>query len=149
MESTHSIESSSNGARWPTCAIWMWGTLGGESGRRYNRRASIALVIMALALAGTAAGKWKPLLAITPGFAFLYIVHEFRKYVAEQDELGRGIMFEAMAWTYVTAGVLAMFAGGIVMAYGLRFDPLWAILGLIMIEPLRAVFLYRVVRRYQ
>ena len=83
--------------------------------------------------------------AFAPGAAFIYIAWEFRKYLSALDELARRIQLESIAWTYLCGLALAMLFGGLGMVYGWRLNPLW----FIVLEPVRAGWLYFVSRRYQ
>jgi len=141
-------------APWPSSSILIYGTFGAKTpeGRRFHIRCTAALVAMVLGMIlGTilnlavhlplAAG------AAVPGLAFAFIAWEFRRYVLSLDELARRIQLEAIAWTYLTGLVLAMLAGGFLLVYPVDFhflNPFWYI----FLEPIRAVWLYVVSRRY-
>jgi len=82
---------------------------------------------------------------LAPGVAFSYMAWEFRKYLAAMDELERRIHMESITWTYLSGLAIAMLLGGFSQVYGWRLNPAWFIL----LEPVRARWLYFVSRRYQ
>ena len=83
--------------------------------------------------------------AITPGVVFAYIAWESRRYLSALDELARRMQLEAMAWTYLCALPAAMLLGGLGLVYHWRVNWFW----FLALEPMRAVWLYFVSRRYQ
>ena len=86
----------------------------------------------------------KFVLAVTPGLFFLYIAIEFRRYMFSQDELARRIHFESIVMTYLTAFVIAGTVGGLAGAFRWNVNPMWFVL----VEPIRAFWLYAVAKRY-
>lgn len=148
-------ESSVNeDSRWPTTAMLAYGTfgMGTPAGRRYHIRSSIALAAMAAGFLAPAllrhsvsGGILRIIIALAPGAAFAYIAWEFRRYLSTLDELARRIQLESIAWTYLCGLAVAMLLGGVGFVYGWRFNPAW----LIVLEPMRAGWLYFVSRRYQ
>ncbi len=90
-------------------------------------------------------GILKIVIALAPGGTFIYIAWEFRRYLSALDELARRIQFESIAWTYLSGLALAMLLGGVGLVYNWRFNPAW----FIVLEPVRAGWLYLVSRRYQ
>jgi hypothetical protein len=137
---------------WPGSSILIWGTFGSSTpeGRRYHRRCCFALGLLfvghwtAASLPHTAG---QLLVAILPGAAFAFISWEFKRYLDALDELARRIQLEALALTYLTGLTLACALGGVMRAYDLEpwfFGPL----SFIWLEPVRAVWLYAVSRRY-
>jgi hypothetical protein len=146
---------SEPGAQWPTCAIFTSGTFGSrsEAGRRYYRRSAMALgtmiavCLLYFLLSGSLfpKGSLKSVISMAPGAAFAYIAWEFRRYLLSLDELARRIQLESIAWTYLSGIAIAMLVGGLGMVYGWQVNPIW----LIMLEPVRSVWLYFVTRRYQ
>ena len=138
---------------WPTAAILAHGTFGGTnpSARRYHTRCWTALAVVVMwVIFGSAARPILPsgaipiLTAILPGAAFAYIAWEFRRYLLSLDELARGLQFESIAWTYLTGLALAAIVGGIGIVTHWTVSPLW----FIVLEPVRALWLYVVTRRY-
>jgi hypothetical protein len=155
MNSNLPTESSGNeGARWPTASILAYGTFGARSaaGRRYHARCGIALAAVVVCIFGGAALRTSvpksiltAIVACAPGVAFIYIAWEFRRYLAALDELARRMQLESIALTYLCGMAAAMLLGGIGLIYNWGFNPGWFIL----LEPVRAVWLYFVARRYQ
>ena len=120
--------------------------------RRYHYRSGLALGLMALCMisaglfrSSAAKGSLVVLAAISPGAAFIYIAWEFRRYLSALDELARRIQLESIAWTYLCGLAVTMLLGGLGLIYGWRWNPMWFIL----LEPVRAIWLYFVSRRYQ
>jgi hypothetical protein len=139
---------------WPAAPILTYGTFGARTpaGRRYHIRSGIALAAMVVCmLAGAlirffgSTNRLELLTAFVPGAAFIYIAWEFRRYLAALDELARRIQLESIAWTYLSGLAIAMLLGGLALVYGWRFNPFW----FIVLEPVRAGWLYFVSRRYQ
>src|SRR5580658_9348968 len=140
--------SYSEGSNWPVCAMLSYGTFGKQTpaGRRYHIRAAIALATMVVLWpAATFLAKhfpitpWLVIQALTPGVAFAYIAWEFRRYLLSLDELGRRIQFESIAWTFLTGLVIAALLGGVALAYGSHWDPIWLNpFWFILLEPVRA-----------
>jgi hypothetical protein len=117
--------------------------------RRYQRRSMWAAALFAVVMFGLGGIKQeipasKYVAALMPGFVFLYICMEFRRYMASMDEMLRRIHLESIAWTYLTALVLAMFVGGIGAVLHWNTSPIW----FVVIEPVRAAWLYATARRY-
>ncbi|MFN7923855.1 MAG: hypothetical protein U0Q16_27380 [Bryobacteraceae bacterium] len=85
------------------------------------------------------------------GLSFTYIGLEWWRYLESLDELERRLQMEAAAWTYVVGIAAAMFLGGIQAMFAGKLTPLWRLtpLWLILLEPLRAWRLHRIVRRFQ
>lgn len=137
--------------RWPTASMLGWGMLGvhDAAGRRYRTRASIALFAFCVGVIVSGALDLRPVTAVVPGLAFFYIAYEFRRYLSAVDELARRLLLESIAWTYLCAGVVLMFAAGIILAYDLHPHPIWAFVGLATVEAIRGPALYFVSRRYQ
>jgi hypothetical protein len=143
-----SNESVSNdGARWSVKSMLMCGTLGEKTpeARQYVRRsyAAVAALFLAMVVATTAPGG-RYVMAVAPGLFFLFIAVEFRRYMFAQDELSRRIHFESIVLTYLTALVIAMAVGGLVSVFKWNVNPMW----FVMVEPIRAFWLYVVARRY-
>ena len=137
---------------WPTAPIFAYGTLGGPVGRRFHFRSGLALAALVVCILLSVLLRpfvpkngLKLIVALAPGVAFAYIAWEFRKYLAALDELARRIQLESIAWTYLCGVALAMLFGGLAMVYGWSFNPVCFIL----LEPVRAGWLYFVSRRYQ
>lgn len=155
MDRNPSEESSgSESPRWPTAAILAYGTFGTRSpaGRRYHLRSGLALAAMLVCVVGCAMARSSIpkvivdlTLSLVPGAAFIYIAWEFRIYLAALDELARRIQLESIAWTYLSGLVLAMLLGGLSLVYGWGLNIGW----FIVLEPVRAGWLYFVSRRYQ
>jgi hypothetical protein len=129
-----------------------YGTFGTRTpaGRRYHLRAGLALAGMLVFMLGGAIARHAipaagAIAAITPGVAFGYIGWEFRRYLQSLDELARRIQLESIAWTYLSGLALGMLLGGVGVVYGWQLNPGW----LIVLEPVRAGWLYFVARRYQ
>lgn len=134
---------------WPACAILGWGTLGGPAAKRYNRRASLGLlVIVAGTLAAGIAGL-RPLLAVMPSIGAVYIVWEFRRYLNTVDELARRVLLESIAWTYFCAGIGLLLASCVALAYNFRPNPVYLVCAVALAEGVRGAALYIVARRYQ
>jgi hypothetical protein len=117
--------------------------------RRYQRRSMWAAALFAVIMFGLGGIKYeipasKYLAALTPGLVFLYICMEFRRYMSSMDEMLRRIHLESIAWTYLTALVVAMFLGGIGGVLHWNINPMWVI----FLEPVRALWLYATARRY-
>ena len=137
---------------WPGSSILIWGTFGTKTpeGRRYHNRCTAALAFM---VAGAILSNFLPsgpsrfFQAVIPGAAFTFIAWEFRRYLLALDELARRIQLEAIAWTYLTGLGLSMLLGGILFSYTLPvwFPGPWYY---IFLEPVRAVWLYVISRRY-
>ncbi len=98
---------------------------------------------------GGGALNLKPVTAIVPGLAILYIASELRRYLAAVDEFTRKLLLESVLWAYLFAGVAMMFAMGIIQAYDLSVHPLLLIWGLGCVEGLRGTFLYFLARRHR
>ncbi len=152
-ESKEKLEAGS--PRWPASAMLLYGTFGSRTpaGRRYHLRSGLALAVTvgwillapwAVHAAG-AAHFWHVLASLVPGIAFAYIGWEFRRYLLALDELARRIQLEAIAWTYLTGMAVALMLGYAVLVTGWRFNPAFFIL----LEPVRAAWLYVVSRRYE
>lgn len=131
--------------QWPTKPMIAWGTLGGPAARRYHRRCALALTAMVVCLIGGALLHLKPVAAFGPGLAFAYIAWEFRRYLAELDELARRIQLESVAWTYLTGLVLSMIVGPAGLMYDFHVNATW----FMVLEPVRTCWLIFVARRYQ
>jgi len=138
--------------QWPATAIFSWGTLGGPAARRYHVRCFLALTLMVVSIFALfsfrhALGKTTVDLtaSLLPGAAFLYIVFEFRRYLARLDELARRIQLESIAWTYLSGLGIAMFVGGLGLVYDWHWNAMWFVL----LEPVRSIWLFVVSRRYQ
>ncbi len=131
---------------WPTADILVNGTLGraNPAARRYHRRCWTALSIVVLWVMFGRPGDIPILTAILPGAAFVYIAWEFRRYLLSLDELARGLQFESIAWTYLTGMALAATLGGLGIVMHWTVNPLW----FLVLEPIRAFWLYIVSRRY-
>jgi hypothetical protein len=137
---------------WPGSSILIWGTFGSSTpeGRRYHRRCCLALGVLFVGhfiAAGLPQTSGTMLSAILPGATFAFISWEFKRYLNALDELARRIQLEALAWTYLTGLTLACALGGVMLAYKLQPwfpNPL----SFILLEPVRAVWLYAVSRRY-
>ena len=148
-------KSEGDSPHWPASAMLLYGTFGTRTlaGRRYHIRSGIALAVIAgwILLAGAvlratgASRSAHVLTALVPGIAFAYIAWEFRRYLRALDELARRIQLESIAWTYLTGIALAVLFGGVVLVTGWRLNP---ILFIVVLEPVRAGWLYFVSRRY-
>jgi hypothetical protein len=138
--------SANNSPQWPTAPMLMYGTFGTRSpaGRRYHFRSGLALAAMVVCMLSGVLLSAPVLTALAPGAAFVYIVWEFRKYLSALDELARRIQLESIAWTYLSGLAVAMLLGGLGLVYGWLPNPLW----FIVLEPVRAGWLYFVSRRY-
>ncbi|HLH19734.1 MAG TPA: hypothetical protein VKX45_21100 [Bryobacteraceae bacterium] len=135
---------------WPASLILGWGVLGSDpAGRRYRRRCAIALGALVMGTLGGSALNLRPVTAIAPGLAILYIASEFRRYLAAVDEFTRKLLLESVLWAYLFAAVAMMFAMGIILAYDLSVHPLLVICGLACVEGLRGTFLYFLARRHR
>ncbi len=152
-EGNHGPSADEN-SRWPATPILVYGTFGARTpeGRRYHFRCGAALLSMvACMLLGTLlrhvapGGPLKVAIALVPGATCAYIAWEFRRYLSGLDELARRIQLESIAWTYLSGLAFAMLLGGVGIVYDWRFNPLW----FIVLEPVRAGWLYFVSRRYQ
>ncbi len=148
------VPSGDDSPNWPAAPILTYGTFGARSpaGRRYHIRSGIALAAMAVCmLSGVLTRSLDPthrldlVTMFAPGAAFIYIAWEFRRYLAALDELARRIQLESIAWTYLSGLVIAMLLGGLALVYGWKLNPFW----FIVLEPVRAGWLYFVSRRYQ
>lgn len=144
--------SRNDSSQWPTRPMLAYGTFGGPDGRRYHSRCGLALAAMVVCILSSVLlrslvpkGNLDLIAALAPGAAFFYIAWEFRKYLTALDELARRIQLESIAWTYLCGLAVAMLLGGLGMVYGWRLNPLW----FIVLEPVRAGWLYFVSRRYQ
>jgi hypothetical protein len=139
--------SNHESAHWPTAPMLAYGTFGSRSpaGRRYHFRTAMALLAMVVCMIGGALVHVELIAAFAPGAGFFYIAWEFRRYLLSLDELARRIQFESIAWTYLSGLVVAMLFGGVALFYGWRVNPGW----FIVLEPVRAGWLYFVARRYQ
>jgi hypothetical protein len=103
------------------------------------------LVVLALSMVVATMGYGgRYVLAVAPGLFFLYIAVEFRRYMFAQDELARRIHFESIVLTYLTGLVFAGIVGGLASAFKWNVNPMW----FVMVEPIRAFWLYRIARRY-
>lgn len=136
-------------SRWPIGAILGYGTLGSSTpaGRRYHRRSGMALSALLVWMVVVASFDHSTLRLVTPlvpGLVFVYIVYEFRRYLLALDELARRMHMEALAWTYLTGLALAMIVGGLSARLGWQVNPMW----FIVLEPVRAWFLFVASRRY-
>ena len=155
MTNNSSSEShAQDDSHWPTASMLAYGTFGGRSpaGRRFHFRCFVALAAMALwFLFGAPLRPHTPksvldiVTALVPGASFAYIAREFRRYLSALDELARRIQVESIAWTYLCGLAVAMLLGGIGLVYDWRFNAAW----FIVLEPVRAGWLYFVARRYQ
>ena len=132
---------------WPTAPILLWGTFGKGSaaGRKYHFRAGMALVVALSVALLTVRLRWlAPVSVFMPAATLAYIGWEFRKYLSGLDELGRRIHMEAICLTYLTALVLIAAAGGYAALAHINVNPIW----LVLIEPIRAGWLWLTARRY-
>ena len=153
MKQQSSRESAENAdSRWPAAPIWAYGTFGRATpaGRRYHLRSGVALAALVICfVSGVFLRSFpdvlKVITAFAPGAVFIYIAWEFRRYLLALDELARRIQLESIAWTYLCGLAGAMLLGGIGLVYDWRFNPIW----LIVLEPVRAAWLFFVSRRYQ
>lgn len=153
MDTSLSKDPNGNDSpRWPTGPILAYGTLGGPDGRRYQLRCGLALAAMVVCVLATVLFRSfipktsvRLIAALAPGVGFAYIAWEFHKYLSALDELARRIQLESIAWTYLCGLALAMPLGGLAMVYDWRLNPMW----FIVLEPVRAGWLYFVSRRYQ
>jgi len=141
-------------AHWPFVWILLYGNYGPRSpeGRRIIIRSSLALVAMLICVLLSVLlrsvipkGVVRLILAITPSVVFAYIAWEFRRYLSALDELARRMQLEAAAWTYLCALPAAMLLGGLGFVYHWQVNWYW----FLALEPMRAVWLYSVSRRYQ
>jgi len=141
-------------SHWPSLWILLYGNYGPRSpeGRRMIIRSSLALVAMLICVLSSALLHSvipkrivRLILAITPSVAFTFIVWEFRRYLSALDELARRMQLEAAAWTYLCALPAAMLLGGLGFVYHWHVNWYW----FLALEPMRAIWLYFVSRRYQ
>jgi hypothetical protein len=153
MHSNPPAEPPNDNSHWPAAPILLYGTFGtrNSAGRRYHRRCSVALAAVlvwmlcaALLRSVVPKGILEAITAIVPGAGFIYAAVEFRKYLSALDELARRIQLESIAWTYLCGLGGAMLLGGIGSVYGWSLSPFW----FIVLEPVRAGWLYFVSRRY-
>jgi multisubunit Na+/H+ antiporter MnhB subunit len=153
MNTDRSQDPAKDAPRWPTSSILLYGTFGARTpaGRRYHVRCGIALaaivawVFLAAALSPVAPRAGLDLIAaLVPGVGFIYIAWEFRKYLLALDELAKRIQLESIAWTYLTGLGLAVLVGGLAMLMRWWVNPIW----FVVLEPVRAGWLYLVSRRY-
>lgn len=141
------------GSQWPVSSILLYGTFGGRSAaeRRCHKRLGFALAALVCwmlivmrpplflpreVLRGVA--------AFAPGLILLYLCWEFRRYLLTLDELAKSIHMESIAWTYLTGSVIAAVLGGFTILHGWSINPLL----IVLLEPIRVVWLYVVSRRY-
>jgi hypothetical protein len=101
--------------------LLLWGTFGSRTPaeRRFIIRSVIGIVV---ALGWTMIGfvtRFRPVPimidveVLLPGLILTYWAWEWRKYVLTLDELSRHILFEAAAWSSVTASVIAFWLAGV------------------------------------
>ena len=140
----------------------MWGVFStrGPAGRRYLRQCGIALAILTLPSLFFLIHQYshlhylKPMMfgratAILLPIVCSYIVWEFRKYLLSLDELARRLQVEAMAWTYLTGFVLTAMLCGIWLERLGKVDLAWFCpVWFVLLEPVRAGWLYVLSRRY-
>ncbi|HNY39210.1 MAG TPA: hypothetical protein PKJ41_02395 [Bryobacteraceae bacterium] len=155
MANTPSEERSGSDSPHGPTAILANGKFDARSsaGRRYRLRSGLALAAFViwwmfgsdLLRPLVSRGILDPISALAPGVAFSYMAWEFRKYLAAMDELERRIHMESITWTYLSGFAIAMLIAGLSHVYGWRVNP-----GLfLLLEPVRAGWLYFVSRRYQ
>jgi hypothetical protein len=159
--------SNDDDSRWPMSAMLMWGVSSTRTpaGRRYVRRCSIALAILILPTLlflihhhhYVPRSRWVSHGMLTFGHAtaillpivFFYIVLEFRKYLLSLDELVFRLQIEAMAWTYLSGLVLMALLCAIWLESLGKLDLAWFCpVWFILLEPVRAGWLYFLSRRY-
>jgi hypothetical protein len=75
-----------------------------------------------------------------PAVAFAYIAWALRRYLLALDELARRLQLEAMAWTYLCGLPVALLLWGL----GITINPLL----ILVLEPVRGMWLYILSRRY-
>jgi hypothetical protein len=157
--------NAGEGSRWSTCEMLLWGALGTKSNgeRRYKTRNALAAsVVVCWALFAFAMHLHPKIIVSTTVFlaAFLtsYIAWELRRYLTQLDELARRMQLEAMALTYLTGFVLAVWFG-VLLTFMVLFShaPMhWPLKSLLLaspflyflLEPIRAGWLYYLSRRY-
>jgi hypothetical protein len=155
-------DSNDNDPRWPRSPMLMWGVFSTRTpaGRRYVRQCAIALTILVLPSLFFLIHHYshfhyfKPqtfgrATAILLPIVFARIVWELRKYLLSLDELARRLQVEAMAWTYLTGFVLAAVLCGIWLESLGKVDLAWFCpVWFVLLEPVRASWLYVLSRRY-
>jgi len=153
----------SENSRWHTCAILFWGTFGTKSPaeRRYVMRSIFAATVVMVLVVLTFSDRFPPkpivmkITLLATGALITYIAWELYRYLSQLDELARRMQMEAITWTYLTGFVAAAWIG--VLAPFSHFLMHWpykpSLLTLIpflyfVLEPVRAVWLYVLSRRY-
>jgi hypothetical protein len=149
--------------RFSTFATLFWGTLGTKTPaeRRYKTRTCLAAALLFCWIVFALVVHFRPkptIFVITDllwGTAITYIVWELRRYLYTLDELARRLQFEAMAWTYLTGFVLAVWVGVLapfshtLMHWSFKQSLLLLSPFLyVLLEPVRAGWLYYLSRRY-
>jgi hypothetical protein len=141
-------------SRWPAGWILLYGSFGARTPeeRRFFVRSNVALFAMAVCMLSSVflhrfipKGIARTVFAIAPGATFTYIAWEFRRYLSALDELARRMQLEAAAWTYLCALPAAMLLGGLGFVYHWHINWYW----FLALEPMRAIWLYILSRRYQ
>lgn len=161
---TTSIQASSAAEEtsWTSCAMLMWGVFSTKTpeGSRYVRRCFVAglLVVVptvlfaihqSLHLHYVSKRIYTGYLAAVMPLVFGIMAWEFRKYLLSLDELARRLQVEAMAWTYLTGFVLAATFCGIWLEMYPQVSAMWlSPLWFLLLEPVRAGWLYALTRRY-
>jgi hypothetical protein len=150
-------------SRWSICRILFFGTFGGNipAENRYIRRISIAMGLAACWAGLVVVMHFHPKRIILPvtlvigSSVITYMVWEMRRYLMALDELARRMQFEAMAWTYLTGMVLAVWLATLApLSHTLLYwDYRQTLLLLLpfaymLLEFVRAGWLYILSRRY-
>ena len=151
----------SDDSHWPMKSILFIGYFGNKTpeGRRFhNRSMGALLVLLFLSFLTIPAALWLPLplanvyrfaqilVHILMGGAFSFIAWSFWKYVKELDELTRGMQLQAVCLAYLTGMSVLPFVALLGIVKDWHIDPFIAFL---MLEPVRAIWLWIIARRYQ
>jgi hypothetical protein len=155
--------SNGEGSRWPASPMLLWGIFGTKTAaeRRvlmrscYAGAVAVCWILIAFRLHLTDRPLFLPITATMSGAVITFIAWEFRRYLLQLDELARRMQFESMAWTYLTGFVLAGWLGVLVpFSHTLMhwpYKPGFLLLSpflFFLLEPVRALWLYYVSRRY-
>jgi hypothetical protein len=150
-------------SQWSAFSTLFWGTLGTKTPaeRRYKTRTFLAAgsLLCWVLFAFVVHFRPKPMIFVITdlswGTVITYIAWELRRYLFTLDELARRLQFEAMAWTYLTGFVLAVWLGVLApFSHTLMNWPFKQSLLLLspflyfLLEPVRAGWLYYLSRRY-
>jgi hypothetical protein len=148
-------QDEGGGAGWPYSSILIYGFFGSDSpeGRRVSWRTGGALFVLVCAMLGVQ-GQLMPevppqVWAVILPLSVASMVAAQAEYVRSLDELRRTLQLKAFAFAYGCAMTLAAAVYGFTVAGVLRAEPVVGFGVLVCAEPLRALALGWLVKRYE